>query len=138
VEEQLRAASKTRKPRAPASEQSVRAQLSIRAHLRGAAAASHCAAVARQKEPLCIGKLSLYRYRRSRAAAGRAPAHVYALVNRPYMMDRKRPFAIRASCRRPGRVSHRLGYPMADRSPLLPITFDDYLVARDYILNSTG
>src|SRR5882724_703500 len=54
------------------------------------AAASHCAAGCSQKEAVWqSGKLSLYRYRPiARPASGAAPLLiVYALVNRPYMMD---------------------------------------------------
>src|SRR6266850_2727378 len=54
------------------------------------AAASHCAAGCSQKEAVWqSGKLSLYRYRPiARPAAGGVPLLiVYALVNRPYMMD---------------------------------------------------
>src|SRR5258708_28103935 len=53
-------------------------------------AASHCAAGCSQKEAVWqSGKLSLYRYRPiARPAAGGVPLLiVYALVNRPYMMD---------------------------------------------------
>ncbi len=54
------------------------------------AAASHCAAGCSHKEPVWqIGKLTLYRYRPiAKPAAGSVPLLiVYALVNRPYMMD---------------------------------------------------
>ena len=54
------------------------------------AAASHCAAGCSQKEAVWhSGKLTLYRYRPiARPAAGGVPLLiVYALVNRPYMMD---------------------------------------------------
>src|ERR1700676_4207246 len=53
-------------------------------------AASHCAPGCSQKEAVWqSGKLTLYRYRPiARAAAGGVPLLiVYALVNRPYMMD---------------------------------------------------
>lgn len=53
------------------------------------AAASHCAAGCSPKEQVWqAGKLRLYRYRPIARPAGRAPLLiVYALVNRPYMMD---------------------------------------------------
>jgi polyhydroxyalkanoate synthase len=54
------------------------------------AAASQCAAGCSQKEPVWqSGKLTLYRYRPiAKPAAGSVPLLiVYALVNRPYMMD---------------------------------------------------
>jgi polyhydroxyalkanoate synthase len=54
------------------------------------AAASQCAAGCSPKEPVWQrGKLTLYRYRpRAKPAAGSVPLLiVYALVNRPYMMD---------------------------------------------------
>src|ERR1700694_4717237 len=54
------------------------------------AAASHCAAGCSQKEAVWHSdKLTLYRYRPiARPAAGGVPLLiVYALVNRPYMMD---------------------------------------------------
>jgi polyhydroxyalkanoate synthase len=54
------------------------------------AAASQCVAGCSPKEPVWqAGKLTLYRYRPiAGQAAGKVPLLiVYALVNRPYMMD---------------------------------------------------
>ena len=96
------------------------------------AAASHCAAGCSEKEAVWqAGKVTLYRYRSTARPAGGAPLLiVYALVNRPYMMDLQED---RSLIR--GLLAHGLdvylidwGYPDgADRFTTLADYINDYL-----------
>src|SRR6202162_4825443 len=107
------------------------------------AAASHCAAGCSQKEAVWqSGKLSLYRYRPiARPAAGGVPLLiVYALVNRPYMMDLQEDRSLIRGLLAEGLDVYLIdwGYPDgADRFTSLADYIDDYLVGCvDYILST--
>ena len=107
------------------------------------AAASHCAAGCSQKEAVWqSNKLTLYRYRPiARPAAGGVPLLiVYALVNRPYMMDLQEDRSLIRGLLASGLDVYLIdwGYPDgADRFTTLADYIDDYLVGCvDHILKA--
>ena len=79
------------------------------------AAVRHCAPGCSEKEAVWqSGKLRLYRYRPIARPAGTVPLLiVYALVNRPYMMDLQEDRSLIRGllAARLGRVFDRLGLP---------------------------
>src|ERR1700719_3361793 len=107
------------------------------------AAASRCAAGCSQKEAVWqSGKLTLYRYRPiARPAAGGVPLLiVYALVNRPYMMDLQEDRSLIRGLLASGLDVYLIdwGYPDGgDRFTSLRDYIDGYLGGCvDYILNT--
>jgi poly[(R)-3-hydroxyalkanoate] polymerase subunit PhaC len=95
-------------------------------------AASHCAAGCSQKDLVWqSGKLRLYRYRPIARPAGRAPLLiVYALVNRPYMMDLQEDRSLIRGLLAAGLDVYLIdwGYPDgADRFTTLADYIEDYL-----------
>jgi polyhydroxyalkanoate synthase len=105
--------------------------------------ASHCAAGCSQKEAVWQSdKLTLYRYRPiARPAVGGVPLLiVYALVNRPYMMDLQEDRSLIRGLLASGLDVYLIdwGYPDgADRFTTLADYIDDYLVGCvDHILNA--
>src|SRR5260370_25896348 len=107
------------------------------------AAASHCAAGCSQKEPVWqAGKLTLYRYRPiARPVAGNVPLLiVYALVNRPYMMDLQEDRSLIRGLLAQGLDVYLIDWGYPD-GPDLFTTLADYIDAYlvdcvDYILNT--
>jgi polyhydroxyalkanoate synthase subunit PhaC len=106
-------------------------------------AASHCAAGCSQKEAVWqSGKLTLYRYRAlSTPAAPRVPLLiVYALVNRPYMMDLQEDRSLIRGLLAAGLDVYLIdwGYPDgADRFTTLADYIDDYIAgAVEHILQA--
>jgi polyhydroxyalkanoate synthase len=98
------------------------------------AAASHCEAGCSQKDLVWqSGKLSLYRYRPIALPAGHAPLLiVYALVNRPYMMDLQQDRSLIRGLLAAGLDVYLIdwGYPDgADRFTTLADYIEDYLAA---------
>jgi len=98
------------------------------------AAASHCVAGCSQKETVWeSGKLKLYRYRPIARPAGGAPLLiVYALVNRPYMMDLQEDRSLIRGLLAQGVDVYLIdwGYPDgADRFTTLADYIDNYLAA---------
>jgi polyhydroxyalkanoate synthase len=96
------------------------------------AAASHCAAGCSPKDLVWqAGKLRLYRYRPLVRSAGQAPLLiVYALVNRPYMMDLQQDRSLIRGLLAAGLDVYLIdwGYPDgADRFTTLADYIDDYL-----------
>ncbi len=98
------------------------------------AAANHCAPGCSQKDIVWqSGKLALYRYRPIAPSNGGAPLLiVYALVNRPYMMDLQQDRSLIRGLLSEGVDVYLLdwGYPDgADRFTTLADYIDDYLAA---------
>jgi polyhydroxyalkanoate synthase subunit PhaC len=108
------------------------------------AAASHCTAGYSQKDAVWkSGKLTLYRYRPIGRPRGGAPLLiVYALVNRPYMMDLQEDRSLIRGLLAEGLDVYLIdwGYPDgADRFTTLADYIDGYLNAGcvGYILETT-
>jgi polyhydroxyalkanoate synthase len=105
-------------------------------------AASHCAVGCSDKEAVWqSGKLNLYRYRPLARPAGGAPLLiVYALVNRPYMMDLQEDRSLIRGLLAAGLDVYLIdwGYPDgADRFTTLADYIDDYIAACvDHILTT--
>ena len=106
------------------------------------AAASHCAAGCSPKEQVWqAGKLRLYRYRPMAQPSGHAPLLiVYALVNRPYMMDLQEDRSLIRGLLAAGMEVYLIdwGYPDgADRYTTLADYIDDYVAGCvDWILRT--